>query len=574
MAKELSRTALMIRDRQLSKMGVSLAEYQEWFKRTYRKDYRINGVGGGGQKVSLMETIKLILQFRNKKIRCVTDYDVDGICSSVILSLFLQRLGCRDFKVRIPRRKEEGYGIDIGIVDELRDGEKDCSGTLIITADNGIAAVEAVAYAKSFGMTVIVTDHHLPRVEGGRTILPQADITIDPAAIPGTAVFNGYCGAGLCYKLAEACFAQEKGFMTLLMGFAAIATKADSVPLREENYVICHNGMTALTKKMTLPGLLKLMSRNYISNVTSHEIDFKIAPCINAPGRLDDYGPQLVVSAFLENDRLKIDEYIEEIYEMNKKRKEDTAAVYNEAVRILEEEGYQEGMPAVVYVPEANEGLMGLAAIRIADNYHCCAMVLTDSAESGILKGSARAYGDEAHLKNSLDRFGDLFESYGGHKGAAGVTVRKDNLDAVKREFRRNLPVCARTVKEPEIVIDNKDIADAAYILSVLEPFGECNERPLFRVNNFQVLPRNGKFKDIMKGGTVKLVSSESEAIGFGMEERLEEYPAPKSVDLIGNIYLEYSYKEKKMVPHIEFIDFEIHKTETGNRRIIKKNAT
>ena len=212
-------------------------------------------------------------------ISVVADYDADGICAAAVMWMLLRELGVKP-KIRIPRRFSEGYGLSENIIDELEPG-------LLITVDNGIVAHAAIQKAKEKGFYVIVTDHHL----SDGISLPNADVIIDPNAIPGSADFNGYCGAGIAYKLAVEILGKDHPLVPVLLSFAAIATVADVMPLIHENRFIVKDGLESMTGKGRTIGLLALLERcGFESYITAKDIGFKIAPVLNAPGRLEDDG--------------------------------------------------------------------------------------------------------------------------------------------------------------------------------------------------------------------------------------------------------------------------------------------
>lgn len=227
----------------------------------------------------------LAKQFQNKKITVIGDYDADGVTGTSILTMGLKEYGFTNVSYRIPRRISEGFGISDSIIDEINEG-------LIITCDNGIAGLSAIKKAKEKGLSVIVIDHHSPVVIDDQTILPDADHIIDPHAIPGSADFNGYCGAGLAYKFICALFDGNKQITQKYLGLAAIGTVADVMQLREENYVLVRNGLKALTiPTLCTKGLQALLSvLNLYKDIKSSDIAYRIGPTINSASRMNDAG--------------------------------------------------------------------------------------------------------------------------------------------------------------------------------------------------------------------------------------------------------------------------------------------
>ena len=545
---------------QLGKMGLSsTAEINAWVDSARKGNYWING---------LKEAAEMILSWKEKPLLLVTDYDVDGITSMAIMYEALRRLGFKKVKLRIPYRKTEGYGLSEKIVDEIT--EKEC---LIVTCDNGIAALDAVRKAKQRGFYVIVTDHHKPAMKDGKKVFPDADLIIDPSAVEGSARFDGYCGAGLAYRLACAMLPEDRDFQRIAMGFAAIAVKADSVPIAEENYYIAHYGMEHLTRRMTTQGLLALMDLSYVRKVSSMNIDFSIAPAINAPGRLEDKGSYRSVELLLTKDYEKARERATRLIELNAERKRMTKDACQAAEEALKESGYKDGDPIVLYLQGIDEGVIGIVAGRLTESHHAASLVFTDAEGVPFLKGSGRSV-EGIDLKGCLDKFGHLFVKYGGHPGAAGMTIKKEDFGALEKAAKETIPSAGEPEKEePDAVITDAMMKDATLLYETFEPFGEKNPRPFLKVTGFRMIPKNGNLKEIFRGGTVKVRSFHSEAIGFGMEERMKDIEKPVMLTLYGHLSPKYIVDSGSLVliPQFEFVDFEIEKEEDKETPLAKR---
>lgn len=233
-------------------------------------------------------------------ITIIGDYDADGVCSTSGLYLLLKKMGAQSVNVRIPKRISEGYGLSTGIISEIDTG-------VIITVDNGITAIEAIEIACRKNLKVLILDHHQPIIENEKIILPNAEIIVDPhiefilseQGICPTPDFTGYCGAGLVYKLAEMLIPDTEEF-SQIAAFAAIATIADVVPLTGDNRNIYHHGILSIRNKEITPGLQSIINLLQSDNMVSEDdIGFRIAPLLNAPGRLYDDGAMLSVRALL-----------------------------------------------------------------------------------------------------------------------------------------------------------------------------------------------------------------------------------------------------------------------------------
>ncbi len=467
---------------------------------------------------------------RNKElITIVGDYDADGVTSTAILYMVLLFLGA-NVRYRIPHRLSEGYGINMNIIDEIDSG-------LIITVDNGIVAFDPIKAAKDKGVSVIVTDHHIPAESGE---LPEADIVIDPH-IPGTADFENYCGAGIAYKLAKL-LTDDKKLLAKISCFAAIGTVADVMPLVEENRQIVKEGIKNMTTYgARTTGLYSILhAADLETNMTATDIAFKIGPMINACGRLFDDGADIAIKAIIydgkydENIGIQINEYNET---RKKKVKEGVEAAYNNiAMNCLHGD-----IPLVVYEPSIEEGIVGIIAGRLTEEKQIPTFVFTDSREPGIYKGSGRSAGG-VHLKNLLDACSDTLYKYGGHAEAAGVSVKADDFEAMKEAFQENCPeLIGATDSEDtyyDLEIKANEIDDTLKELKKYEPFGEGNPRPVFLIKGFQLSPRySSTYKTLGDNQEhLKLFGVGCSAIAFGQVDRYHELSDPSKLDLIATI--------------------------------------
>lgn len=497
--------------------------------------------------------VAVLKQFiaNGRPIALVGDYDVDGICAASIIFLAITSLG-GNVKVRLPRRFSEGFGLSEKIVGEISEG-------LLITVDNGIAAIEAVQKAKDKGLTVIITDHHL-RSESGE--LPNADIIIDPNAVPDSADFTGYCGAGIAYKLAALLLGEGNALLPKLLSLAAIATVADVVPLVKENHSIVRNGLAAmLTEEGRTVGLGALLEVCQMDKfITAKDIAFKIAPIINASGRLHDDGANIPFALLTfegsHDAAINMAQNINETNEQRKAIKTREMAVIHETI---ENELLEQEVPLCVYVPGLSEGLMGIYAGELVERYKVPSLVFTDSEDPDIIKGSGRSCGG-VHLKNLLDSCSDLLYKYGGHAEAAGVSVERNNFEAMKNRLMKcigSVPKVNDNILYYDLDITVDKIQDAIREMERFAPYGEGNPEIVFRLLNFDLAERFGSCYKTMgsNGNSIRLFGKDVVAVGFGMTERYIAINKPQKVNLVGTLSLNY-YQGKTNV-QIEIIDIK-----------------
>ncbi len=549
--------ATTVQEAALRNLGVSSTEeINAWFRRSYAGAYRIDGIEEG---------IDLLLGRKWDLVRIIGDYDVDGTSATAIARLTLRFFGY-PVEDRIPRRFSEGFGLNPSIVEEIRQP----GNVLLITVDNGIAALDAVRLAKEKGYFVIITDHHLPVLSENGPELPDADVIIDPNAVPGSADYNGYCGAGLIYRfmsrlidrrsagLPETELKKLTNLKRVLEPLAMMGTIADAAELREENYVIARNGLNKLEKRCATPGMLALHDRLWVTKPTASDIGFKSGPCINANGRLFDNGAAKSVDLLSCMDYHQGVALAEEAIANNNIRKQQVTEGLRKAEALIREYGFENDLPLVLYLPDINEGIVGIIAGRLQEEYRTAVCVLTDSSEPGILKGSGRSP-ENIHLKNLLDRFSDLFVRYGGHAGAAGMSIRKDDLDRFRAEAN------AWTVSEGLVREDAGTLLydleiTASDVPAVLDetlkygPFGHGNEAILFKVTGFRLKEENGIKKLPVGENGVKLFSDSCQAIGFGLRKRLLASTA-EVLTLYGT--LSYNYFRGEAIPQIEYTEIE-----------------
>ena len=528
--------------------ATSLNEINSWFQKSYTHKYTITG---------LCEAVGTISSSLDKPITIIGDYDGDGITATSIMYLALKWLGAKSVRYRIPHRFSEGYGINASIIDEIPEG-------LVITVDNGIAQLETIAKAKDKGLTVIIIDHHLPRMsETGIPVLPNADVIIDPSAIKADGGFDGYCGAGLAYKVAEKLVGYNPGLCQMLLQYAAIGTVTDVMELREENYVFVRNGLKTMTdERYCTTGFYALINTlNLDKNICAKDIGFKLGPTLNAASRMNDTGADDVVALLTYTgnyyDALPM---ATALRDTNNARKECKKKGIMAAEKAISDGSLATQIPIVVYLPSVKEGIAGIIAGYIVEKYNVPAVVLVDAAEDGVVKGSARSCGNY-NMKTELDKVAALMLRYGGHKGAAGMSLEKANISAFRDALMANVKdfVNEDTGKDRyDLEIQSKDIPQVLAEISKYAPYGQGNPEIVLKIDNFASSPYYGSCKKLMDdGSTVKVFAKNMSAVGFGITpDQLAAYDFdhPNCYNMLGVVSENYF----DGCPQIEFAGIEL----------------
>ena len=439
----------------------------------------------------------------NKRIRIVGDYDVDGVMATYILYTGLSKCNA-NVDYEIPERIKDGYGINISIIDAAIEDGIDT----IITCDNGIAAIEQVRHAKEKGLTVIITDHHdIPFVEeeGNRTfLLPEADAVVNPKQEDCNYPFEGICGGVVAYKLIESLYQQQqvpKEELGELLEFAAIATVCDVMDLQNENRDIVYYGLQRINKTTNL-GLQSLIDATGITGkkIAVYHLGFVIGPCINASGRLES--AKVALTLFLSKEKEKAKLLAKELKELNDDRKEMTLKGVEEAILKIEESNLMNDKVLVVYLPNCHESLAGIIAGRLKERYHKPTIVLT-KAHDGV-KGSARSI-ECYNMFEELTKCKSLLTKFGGHPMAAGLSLAEEDIDTLRNRLNEYTTLTEEDMI-PKVSIDMVlPLTEVSYQLineiSMLEPYGKGNTKPLFALKHVHVIKASviGKNKNVLK---------------------------------------------------------------------------
>ncbi|MDT8977258.1 single-stranded-DNA-specific exonuclease RecJ [Paenibacillus sp. chi10] len=495
-----------------------------------------------------------------EKIRIYGDYDADGV-SSTSLMIYLMRELEANFDYYIPHRANEGYGLNNGAIDDAK--AQGC--TLIVTVDTGISAVEQVAYAKELGIDIVVTDHHEPPEQ-----LPEAYALVNPKLPYCPYPFKGLAGVGVAFKLAHALLGNVPEHYLEL---AAIGTVADLMPLLGENRVIVQEALKRMARSQ-YAGIRALMTIGAIdpAEVTSTSIAFSMAPRINASGRLDhaDIAVQLLTA---DEDETAI-AYASELDRLNKERQKIVEGIVKEAEAQLTEKMTDTGeVPNVIVLAAEgwNVGVIGIVASKIAERYYRPTFVLGIDEESGLCKGSARSIAG-FDLYESMTECAEVFEHYGGHQAAAGMTIHRDRLSEL--EERLNKTAAERLTEDDYIPCTEVDAEcelddvplEVIEQLGRLAPFGMGNPSPRVVIRNAVVrdkrtMGKEGQHLKLMLGkerATLDAVAFHKGALSFRIANDVQ-------VDVLGELSINEWNGQRK--PQLMMQDIQITERQLFDRR-------
>lgn len=421
-----------------------------------------------------------------EKIWIYGDYDVDGVSSVCLLYLCLKGLNA-DVDYHIPSRFDEGYGLNKDSLAELK--RKGCS--LIITVDCGISAINEVKFANECGLEIIITDHHTPHDD-----LPTAYAIVNPKLINSTYPFDSLAGVGVTFKLAQALLddhnISNEQFLKDNLDLVALGTIADIVPLMGENRIIASLGLKALNE-LKRPGIKAIYDVAGLKNIDSIAVGFRIAPRLNAAGRMD---------TALDAVRLLLAESYEEALELaqkldnaNKDRQNIERTITENARKQIQQLDLTHLKALVLAGENWHQGAIGIAASRIQEQFYKPTILI--SIEGDMARGSARSI-PSFDIHDAISKCAHHLERYGGHKGAAGFSIPTGNIEKFRKEF---LKIAYDTITtddlKPIIDIDatmplNELTMEAVEKLALLEPHGLGNPEPLISVNNLSLekLPR------------------------------------------------------------------------------------
>lgn len=444
-----------------------------------------------------------------EKVLVYGDYDVDGVLSSVILNRLLSELGL-EVVHHIPHRMREGYGLNHDIAQSAR--EQDVS--LMITIDCGITAHAEVETIQANGIEVIVIDHHEPPEEG----VPPAAAVIDPKRGDCPYPFKELASVGLAFKMVQAL---QPDLVEGVLDLVAVGTVADVVPLRGENRILVKNGLR-LVNDTPNAGLRALLTNAKLTKkrITPFHVGFILGPRINAAGRMGSAHTSL--DLFLAPDKTEAAQIAKELESHNQDRQKMQNNIISEALAIVEEQVNFKDEKVIVLKKEGwHKGVLGIVASRLTDRYYRPSIVI--STREGIGTASCRSI-DGFHIHNALSACQEMLVTFGGHEGAAGLTIREEFIDNFRTMINE---VAAKTLEikklTPTLAIDCEiplASIDEALVQTIdeLQPYGEGNPSPIFCSRGVVVK----SYPQIMGKGTLKFWVEQGEkvisAIGFGME--------------------------------------------------------
>ncbi|MDO8572861.1 MAG: single-stranded-DNA-specific exonuclease RecJ [bacterium] len=468
--------------------------------------------------LNMEKAVERILRAIDAKEKIVVygDYDCDGIPGSVILHDFFKKIGYKHFENYIPHRHDEGYGLNTDAVDEFA---KNGTG-LLITVDCGITDVKEVAHANSFGIDVIITDHHLPQ-----EIIPSAYAILNSKQKGDTYPDNMLCGAGLAWKLVQALLKKRakewnvgEGWEKWLLDMAGLSTIADMVPLRNENRVLAHYGLKVL-RKSPRPGLMKLLRKLRVDQryLTEEDVGFTIAPRINAASRM---GIPLDAFRLLSTtDETEADLLSDHLNEMNETRKGVVAVMIKEAKKKIALREMREVI--VVGNPAWKPGVLGLAANRLMEDYE--RPVFVWGREGGThIKGSCRSDGSINVVELMVSVRQGIFLDVGGHELAGGFSISHEQIHFLEEEILLAHGKIEKKEAKKLMAIDSTLSLDQVTwetqrLVEQLAPFGIGNPKPLFLFENIEIggVKIFGKEKNHLELQFENNVGKKIPAIGF-----------------------------------------------------------
>lgn len=471
------------------------------------------------------------------------DYDVDGITSVSLCYLALKELGY-NVKYYIPLR-DEGYGLNIEALNYI----KSEGGTLTITVDCGISSHKEIAHANEIGIDIIVTDHH--EINNGN---PPAFAVINPKREDNEYKFKYLAGVGTAFFLISALFEKNnlKDELYKYLDIVAIGTVADIVPLLKENRIFVKEGLEYLrrSKWLGINMLIKKIFEDYETRkFNTYDIGFIIAPIFNAAGRLED--AKRAVELFIEKDHRVCSTIISELLSKNSERKEIQEDIFQKAVEKIENEKLYENAILIVGEEGFHHGVIGIVASKILDRYYKPTIIMEIKKDEGIATASCRSI-EGFNIIEALNNFSDLLLKYGGHSGAAGFSIKIENIP----EFSKKLNEYAeKTISDIAFVKPIKIDKPLAFYkisydfldkISLLEPFGFGNSSPIFSLNNcqFDNLRLIGKDRKHIMMNIIKDGQEFKNCVWFNSDDIFEELVSLTNIDIAFKLKLE-TFKDK-----------------------------
>ncbi|MCH2255779.1 MAG: single-stranded-DNA-specific exonuclease RecJ [Alteromonas sp.] len=431
---------------------------------------------------------------QNKRIIIVGDFDADGATSTSVCILALRAMGYHNVDFLVPNRFDFGYGLSVPIVDEAaKQGAE-----VIVTVDNGISCIDGVTHAKSLGMQVVVTDHHLPG-----DVLPPADAIVNPNQPGCEFPSKNLAGVGVAFYIMLALKAelQQQGHfekagvappnLASLLDIVAVGTVADVVVLDKNNRILVHQGLQRIRAGKCRPGIKALVevANRDCAHLTSTDLGFVVGPRLNAAGRLDDMSQG--IACLLEDETIQARMIAAELDALNKERREIETGMKAQAETVLEQMALDEGdIPSalVVYREDFHQGVIGIVAGRLKEKY-LKPVIAFAHQDDEIIKGSARSI-PGVHIRDVLDevntRYPGVIEKFGGHAMAAGLSLPVAKLQDFERAFVDIARAHMAKLDGNHALLSDGDLSSKelclpfAHLLRQAGPFGQGFESPLF----------------------------------------------------------------------------------------------
>lgn len=464
----------------------------------------------------------------NEKICIYGDYDVDGITSIVIMYKFLTSIGA-DVIYYLPDRLIEGYGINNNAIDEIyKQNVK-----LMITVDCGITAISEVEHAKELGIDILITDHHECAEQ-----LPDAYCIVNTKQKDDNFEFKMHAGVGIAFKCIAALseiYGLDKESYLKYLDIVAIGTISDIVSLQDENRIISKFGLEKMkdTKNVGLKALLNLIN---FKAMDSFMVSFGLAPRINACGRMGN--ASVAVKLLLEKDPLKAKELAVLLDGMNVKRQQTEKEIFDEAIKIIEDNKLYNKSSLVLYGKNWHNGVIGIVASRLVNIYYKPVILLTK--ENGIIRGSGRCPMGFS-LYDALSECSDCLIQFGGHELAAGLSIEEGKVEEFINKFEnfslKFSDVLSEQVLDIDLELELKDLnIQTLKDISILKPCGQCNPAPLFLYRNLKVQA----IRTIKDDKHLKFIFKDSnkliEAIAFSQGNRRDEIKIGDKIDIVCSV--------------------------------------
>ncbi len=485
----------------LYKRGITSLEKINSFINPSKNDlidpYKLSGISEAVERITKAKE-------ENQVVVIYGDYDADGICATSVLYKALKKFGILA-NVVVPER-ENGYGLSVEVIDQVAETYFP---DLLITVDCGISNKNEVEYLQEIGIDVIVTDHHeIPE------ILP--DCTVINCKLCGQEYsFNGLCGAGVAYKLAYALIGESANEY---LDYVAIATVADNMPLTMENRIIVKMGLDLIINRRGAKSIQMLANACQVKEITSSSLAFGLAPRINAAGRMGN--AYLALKFFTEQDD-NLQELCNQLISYNIERQERCETLYKEAKELIEKMGVPDKI-IVIYKESWQNGLIGIIAARIVEEYHLPCIIL--SGNNGVLHGSARSI-EGINIFETIKSASSLLIDFGGHEQASGVTISKENVPLFTQKLKEYISkTYSQSVYERVVEVDDFLTENISFNfvkeLELFEPCGAGNKKPLFAV-------------DISRTQTRRLKSTSSHVLVSVSNVELMYFNGEKDINLL-----------------------------------------